>query len=737
MTTPTRARILLAAVAMLIAVPVAAQTGETVEPIEPAEPAETAEDLSRALQLAAAEGRTDDVKALLERGAEPNAPVTSRAGKPLDGPLAAAVLGGHFQVVKKLLEAGADPDGDRGKVWTYVLTLPLRVGTRGQIKVALGRGRFQRKMQIRYLREAAEEGKLESVKRYLEQGQRSLVYGDHAEITAAVERGDAELVRALIEPPEAAKSAYPAVAEGFRLALGRRDRQLLRRLIAGGLPFNGVDRQGHTPLVVAARFGWLPAIDDLLGAGADVNLVDLKYVVPLASAIDAGNSKVVAHLLAAGARVGCNPIVSCREPLSAAVEAQRLDLVRQLVGHLAPSDPADEIIGSALTMAANRGHDDIVQELQRLGRDLVSLGGVCRRETVLMLLAAGVPPDRPDRRGRYPLPESVDCNDRGKTLQLLVERGADPDVRTGPDVLGDEGVTALMKVANDRHKDLLEYLLFVAGADPDVADDRGETALIKASRSAKTEPVNLLIDAAANLDLADQRGETALMKAAKGGHGKVMTLLLQAGAGESLTDLEGRTAWQLFWQRVLEKGVERQIEGPGGDYRFTLPHGFRMGDTIPMPIIRESAELADTYSGDALRLKISLLGRPVELDPFDPSVVTSSRMPEVRREPWRGHQVPLLGIGPAARWLAVVPWGDDTLLIRLTGGEAIDSQVLWVLRGILHSLRPVKGEAVAAADDPSPGPLTGVITRPVGIAALVAIVLLVLLVLARSSRSNV
>lgn len=85
-------------------------------------------------------------------------------------------------------------------------------------------------------------------------------------------------------------------------------------------------------------------------------------------------------------------------------------------------------------------------------------------------------------------------------------------------------------------------LLMDAGADPDVRTAGGSTALIQAASSGQVEIVGGLLEGGAEVNLATPEGKTALMGAAAAGHVEVAEQLLRRGVIASAPDVEGRTA---------------------------------------------------------------------------------------------------------------------------------------------------------------------------------------------------
>jgi uncharacterized protein len=73
-------------------------------------------------------------------------------------------------------------------------------------------------------------------------------------------------------------------------------------LLTQGAAVNSRDRNGDSPLNMAASKDNEALADVLIRAGADVNLANISGVTPLMGAAFKGNAKIVRQLIAAGAR---------------------------------------------------------------------------------------------------------------------------------------------------------------------------------------------------------------------------------------------------------------------------------------------------------------------------------------------------------------------------------------------------------------------------------------------------
>lgn len=87
----------------------------------------------------------------------------------------------------------------------------------------------------------------------------------------------------------------------LHLVVARRDATWLRFLIAKGANPNLVDREGVSPLQIAANLGWSEGVPLLVKAGAQIDLPNSAGETPLISAVHRRDAELVRALLAAGA----------------------------------------------------------------------------------------------------------------------------------------------------------------------------------------------------------------------------------------------------------------------------------------------------------------------------------------------------------------------------------------------------------------------------------------------------
>ena len=249
---------------------------------------------------------------------------------------------------------------------------------------------------------------------------------------------------------------------------------------------------GFTPLLYAARQGCLECAQELVGAGAKVDMTDPDGITPLLSALLSAHFDTAKYLLSAKA----NPNKWDwwgRTPLYAAVD---------------------------------------YNTLPHGGRpDRPSLDDTTSLQMIEMLLAAG-----------------VNVNAQLKLFppyrSLRMDRGADGVL--------DIGTTPLLRAARGADVDSMKLLL-AHGALVDLPQASGETPLMVAvglavptdtrgkfrTQSDALAAAQVLLDAGANVNARDTRGRTALHAAAAQGYTDVAKFLVEHGADLKAADNDG------------------------------------------------------------------------------------------------------------------------------------------------------------------------------------------------------
>lgn len=156
---------------------------------------------------------------------------------------------------------------------------------------------------------------------------------------------------------------------GQFLMAARADRiERVLALLEEGAKVNSRDRNGDSPLNMAASKGNLPLVNVLMKAGADVNLANLSGVTPLMGATFSGNAEIMRKLLAAGANIAPLDRVK-KNAVTYAAGNGCSECLAELIRAGTPVNAALENDLTLLMWAAAYGHESAVRLLQAEGAD--------------------------------------------------------------------------------------------------------------------------------------------------------------------------------------------------------------------------------------------------------------------------------------------------------------------------------------------------------------------------------
>jgi len=311
---------------------------------------------------------------------------------------------------------------------------------------------------------------------------------------------------------------------------------------------SGVDVVGGlkmTPLAFAAREGKMAAVQELLKAGADANIADVKGDLPLhlsAEAGDVGSIKLLLPNTTQGVNVlGDKQFTS----LTLAAMAGKAAAVEELLWVGADANIAAANGSLPLHFAAQAGDVKSIMMLLPLTTDGVNVLGednatplafaamTGKTVAVQELLKAGADANIADIYGDVPLHIAAKAGDVDSIKLLL------PNTTKGVNVLGDNKFTPLTFAATSGKAKAIEELLRL-GADANIAAVNGSLPLHFAAQAGTAESIKLLLPKTANgVNALGENSSTPLAFAALAGKSKAIQVLFNEGADANIADKNG------------------------------------------------------------------------------------------------------------------------------------------------------------------------------------------------------
>ncbi|XP_075054536.1 uncharacterized protein LOC142140669 [Mixophyes fleayi] len=526
------------------------------------------------LAAAAHAGNLEAVKLMISRGA--NLEVTDEDGQT---PLGLAAHQGHLSVVQLLLEHGARYDHTDSREWTplrsasweghtEVVEALLASGAQPDISGPDGRTA---------LRSAAWGGHEGTVKALLKAGAEidyadvegrtplmAAAYMGHHTVTKLLLEFGADVNKCDIEGRSALAVACLCVPAGHGHP------ELVSLLLEHGADPELQDKEGVTPLLVAAYEGQEEVAELLLEAGADPDRAGKGHITPLLAAASGGHAETVRVLLLWGAATDVTDTESKSALVLAAAAAGGEEAVRVLLDRGLNENHQDHLGWTPLHWAACEGRRNVCRALVEGGakvgiRDsdgysallLASQEG--HTGCVELLINRGSPVDHRGRDGMTALCFAA-LGGHKSTMELLLRKGADPDIKTS------QGKPLLYLLALQGLTDMASVLL-VNGADPEGRDPEERTALHASCWQGDWEMVKLLLaKGKANCNAFDKEGRTPLHCTAWRGHANIAHLLLENGAFTDAQCSQGATPLCIAAQEGHEELAKVLLEGKASPF---------------------------------------------------------------------------------------------------------------------------------------------------------------------------
>jgi len=312
---------------------------------------------------------------------------------------------------------------------------------------------------------------------------------------------------------------------------------IVQQILEAGAVINLRNTDGVTALMHAAVLSHVDVVNHLLNAGADLHATDNDGFDALVAAATGGSAAVSQLLLDKGLDVNVMA-GSGGAPLSIAAKAGAADCVKVLLEAKALVDaraqPSEAFSAEIANLQAQSDEGmtepEIDAKRQRIDAyfeagttALMHAAALGHTEVVKLLVDAGADASLTDPSGQTPLIYAANSGSVRSVVLLLESKTANPN-----DMVG-EGANAmpLLVHAMASGAESISELLIQHGAKVDAVEG-GVAPLLLAAQAGSTKLVSLLIDKGVDLTAKSESGVTPLMILAAAGHARGVKLLVEA-----------------------------------------------------------------------------------------------------------------------------------------------------------------------------------------------------------------
>jgi ankyrin repeat protein len=441
---------------------------------------------TKSLHQAAADGDVEQVKSLIEEGADINA-----KGERDNTPLCRAVKSGNMEVIQLLVKTGADVNAGN---WP-----PLCV--------------------------AVDEDNIPIAKYLIDNGANIDIPEGWTALQEApyADTRSLEMIKLLIAKGGDVNAGPYTALHG---AVDKNRQDMIELLLQNGADINAkAAKRGMTPLCLAARFYNLDMIKFLIAKGADPSIADEGGFLPLHWAASRGEKDMLDLLLSKGDYASSICAAACKGDLNR---------VKSLIEAGTGVNDKDEGGWTALHWAGLAESPEMADFLLARGADVNARAGhgftplrIAHSLPVIeLLISKGADINSQDTDLGLTKLHEVCGRGRRDVAELLIARGA--DVNSKPAKGGMYGRTPLHFTAVHGHPDIAK-LLISKGADIHAVcpwrSDHRQTALHLAARTGHVEVVEYLLAEGFDVNVQDSKGQTALDLAEREGHTEIVELL--------------------------------------------------------------------------------------------------------------------------------------------------------------------------------------------------------------------
>ncbi|XP_071531256.1 uncharacterized protein [Panulirus ornatus] len=395
--------------------------------------------------------------------------------------------------------------------------------------------------------------------------------------------------------------------------------EAVRVLDTGRVHVDCADRDGTTPLILAAANGHVNLVKELLDQGAEPNATRHTGTGALFFAAQSGFLDIVMLLLDQGCKIN-QASKDGGTALIVAAQCGHMDVVMELLQRGADPHSAMKDRATAVFVAAQNGHTSVVRTL----------------------LAAGAKANVRRVDGASPLWIASQMGHQG-VVRLLLNHGVNPDVTRH------DGATPLFKAA---HKGHLEVVLELLPFKPCLGLlKNGESALHAAALYGHLRVLRALVQAGADPGLKNDQGLTPIQIAAQARHYEAVQLLKEALAKrKEIGQITPKTSpgprsprlVQSMSGNVVTSGVQSQSSSRGSSRNSSLGTIVETSPVLPRsvssppnsrPAQYVSCELSNIVDGGARPRAPLATGSCTSVGGRTPTSSNPSPSPSISSEP--------------------------------------------------------------------------------------------------------
>lgn len=462
-------------------------------------------DMDDDLSSAAGEGKLDEVKALVKKGADVDSEYSS--GRTA---LIMASANGHFNIVKYLISKGAKVDAKDNFGYNAL----CYAASHGHLNIC----KYLIKKGASRINEAEQEFKGTKLMWYAGLGYSKTVASliskgadinktDTAGNTAlfyAIKFNNLKTVKYLIKKGANVKKQNYKRETPLHWAIQSGNVEIVKYLIKKGARVYKEDRDGKTPLHYALNKGNLDMVKYLVSKGADIDVN--QYNALLYYAVKYADVEIVKYLVAKGADVNAKGEYDYT-PLHDAVDRGNLDMVKMLLE-----------LGADVTAKNRRGDTPIELARKQKKTDIVEC--ILKAEKEAEARRIQVEKEAEEKR----ILEEKEAEKKRIHAEEKAEKEAE-EKRILAEIKTKKELAKIFKAIDANNLSGVMAVIENDLDDIDVQSDDNLTPLLYAISKGKLDIVKYLVKKGADYGLENKKGQIAWEVAYKAGHKKIAKYL--------------------------------------------------------------------------------------------------------------------------------------------------------------------------------------------------------------------